>query len=151
MATIWIDADAIPNAIKEVICKAANRTSTRAIFVANRPTQLPGSPFLSYRVVSGGFDEADNAIVEACEAGDLVITNDIPLAADAIAKGAQVINNRGEPLSKQNIGAKLNMRDFFDTMRASGIQSRGPAPMSAQDKQAFANGLDKYLAKILRT
>ncbi|HSG60553.1 MAG TPA: YaiI/YqxD family protein [Pseudomonadales bacterium] len=150
MPTIWIDADAIPTIIKDVICKAANRTSTPAVFVANRPTQLPGSKFLSYRVVSGGFDEADNAIVDACQSGDLVITNDIPLAADAIAKGAQVINNRGEPLTTQNIGAKLNMRDFFDTMRASGIQGRGPAPLTAQDKQAFANGLDKYLAKILR-
>ena len=148
MATLWIDADAIPNVIKEIICKAANRTSTPAVFVANRPTQLPGSKFLSYRVVSGGFDEADNAIVAACETGDLVITNDIPLASDAIAKGAQVINNRGEPLTKQNIGAKLNMRDFYDTMRASGIQGRGPAPLSAQDRQAFANGLDKYLAKL---
>jgi uncharacterized protein YaiI (UPF0178 family) len=147
MATIWIDADAIPNVIKEIICKAANRTHVMAIFVANRATQLPGSKFLSYRVVSGGFDEADNAIVAACEAGDLIITNDIPLASDAIAKGAEVINNRGESLSKQNIGAKLNMRDFYDTMRASGIQGRGPAPLSPQDRQTFANALDRWLAK----
>lgn len=147
MATIWIDADAIPNVIKDIICKAANRTQVMAIFVANRATQLPGSKFLSYRVVSGGFDEADNAIVAACEAGDLIVTNDIPLASDAIAKGAEVINNRGEPLSKQNIGAKLNMRDFYDTMRSSGIQGRGPAPLSPQDRQAFANALDRWLAK----
>lgn len=147
MTTIWIDADAIPNAIKEVICKAANRTEVQAIFVANRPTQLPGSKFFSYRVVSGGFDEADNAIVEACTKGDLVITNDIPLASDAIGKGADVLNNRGEPLSKQNIGAKLNMRDFYDTMRSSGFQSKGQAPLSPQDKQAFANAIDRWLAK----
>ncbi len=144
---IYIDADAIPNVIKEIICRAAIRTQVNAIFIANRATQLPSSPFLSYRVVRDGFDVADKAIVQACEPKDLVITSDIPLAAEAIEKGAEVVSPRGERFTKANIGARLNMRDFYDTMRASGIQSRGPAPLSSQDKQAFANALDRLLAK----
>lgn len=144
---IYIDADAIPNIIKDIICRAAIRTQVNAIFIANRPTQLQGSPFLSYRVVSDGFDVADKAIVQACEKGDLVVTSDIPLAAEAIEKGAEVVSPRGERFTKANIGARLNMRDFYDTMRASGIQGKGPAPLSAQDKQAFANALDRLLAK----
>lgn len=144
---IYIDADAIPVVIKDIICRAAIRTQVNAVFIANRSTQLQKSPYLTYRVVSDGFDVADKAIVQACETGDIVISSDIPLAAEAIAKGAQVISPRGEKFTKANIGAKLNLRDFYDTMRSSGIQGRGPAPLSAQDKQAFANALDGLLAK----
>ena len=145
---IWVDADACPVAIKDMIFKAANRTKIHTTFLANHYMKIPPSPFLQFSQVSQGFDVADDEIVLRCEAGDLVITSDIPLAAEVIEKGALALSSRGELFTKDNIGPKLNMRDFMDTMRSSGVQqSGGPAPLGPQDKQKFANELDKILAK----
>ncbi len=147
MAKIWVDADACPVVVREIIVRAANRTKIEAIFVANQQVRLPPGPFTRSLQVPGGFDVADQAIVDALGAGDLVVTSDIPLAADAIAKGAQALNPRGEPYDPDTIRQKLNLRDFMDTMRASGVQSGGPPPLGEREKQQFANALDRYLAK----
>lgn len=147
MTTIWVDADATPKAVREVICKAAIRTETETLFVANHQVPVTPSPFIRNLQVESGFDVADDLIAQRCQPGDLVITQDIPLAAEAIEKGAAVINNRGEPYSVQTIRQKLQMRDFMETMRSSGIQSGGPAAFSDRDKAQFANSLDRWLAK----
>jgi len=145
--TIWVDADACPGAVKEVLVKAANRVQLPVIFVANHYIALPPSKFLSMKQVEQGFDVADDYIVQAVEVGDLVISSDIPLANEVIDKGGMVINSRGDALTKQNIKQKLNMRDFMETMRSSAVQMHGgPSPYSAKDKQSFANALDRYLA-----
>ncbi|GMG87220.1 YaiI/YqxD family protein [Biformimicrobium ophioploci] len=144
---IWVDADACPVPVKEVLFKAARRTETLVTFVANHTLSIPPSPFLKFLQVEKGYDIADNEIVRRAQEGDLVISGDIPLAAEVIEKGAQVINTRGERLTKNNIGARLNMRDFMETMRSSGVQSGGAPPYSPQDKQAFANQLDRMLAQ----
>lgn len=145
--TIWVDADACPNAIKEMMFKAANRTQSALILVANHHLPVPKSPFISMTQVEQGFDVADDYIVLHVEKNDLVITSDIPLAAEVIEKGAQVITSRGEPYTPQNIKQKLNMRDFMETMRSSAVDMRGgPAVFGQKDKQAFANALDRYLA-----
>ncbi len=148
--TIWVDADACPIMIKEVICKAATNRKIPTYFVANQFTRLPPSPFLHAHVVTSGFDEADNYIVEQVEAGDVIITADIPLADEAITKGGAVISPRGEILTHDNIKPRLNMRDFLDQMRASGEHTGGQRPMNATDKQRFANMLDKTLTKMRR-
>jgi uncharacterized protein YaiI (UPF0178 family) len=147
MTTIWVDADATPKAVREVICKAAIRTQTETLFVANHQVPVTPSPFIRNLQVESGFDVADDLIAQRCQPGDLVITQDIPLAAEAIEKGADVVNNRGEPYSVQTIRQKLQMRDFMETMRSSGIQSGGPAAFSDRDKAQFANALDRWLAK----
>lgn len=147
MPIIWIDADATPKAVRDVICKAAMRTEMPCYFVSNHSLPLPPSPFIKKIQVEAGFDVADNYIAQQAKANDLVITQDIPLAAEVIAKGAQAVNNRGEPYNPQTIRQKLNMRDFLETMRASGIQSGGAAPFSERDKMMFANALDRWLAK----
>jgi uncharacterized protein YaiI (UPF0178 family) len=147
MTTIWVDADATPKAVREVICKAAIRTQTETLFVANHQVPVTPSPFIRNLQVESGFDVADDLIAQRCQPGDLVITQDIPLAAEAIEKGANVVNNRGEPYSVQTIRQKLQMRDFMETMRSSGIQSGGPAAFSERDKAQFANALDRWLAK----
>jgi len=145
--TIWIDADACPNVIKEMLYRAADRTHTQLTLIANQPLRTPPSPYIRSVQVSAGFDVADNEIVRRVEDGDLVITSDIPLAAEAIEKGALVITPRGEQLSAENVRARLNMRDFLDTLRSSGIQSGGPSAITDSDKREFANQLDRYLAK----
>ena len=144
---IWVDADACPVVIKEILFRAAERTETALTLVANQPIRVPGSKFIKSMQVASGFDVADDEIVQRANAGDLVITNDIPLAAEVIEKGCTALNTRGELLTEDNIRARLNMRDFFDTMRASGIESGGPAAMSQGDRQEFANKLDTWLAK----
>ncbi len=144
--TIWVDADACPNVIKAILCKAAERTQTPLVFVANQSIAVPPSRVIRTLRVEKGFDVADNEIVKQVSAGDLVITSDIPLAADVIAKKALVITSRGESLTTENVRSRLNIRDFMDTMRASGIQSGGPPALSESDKRQFANGLDRYLA-----
>lgn len=144
---IWVDADACPKALRDIIIRAANRTGRQTTFVANHTVPLPKSPVLSFLQVGQGFDVADNEIVQRAEPGDLVITQDIPLAAELIEKGCLVMNTRGEELNRHNIGARLNMRDFLDTMRSSGVQTGGPAALGAKDKMTFANTLDKILAK----
>lgn len=142
---IFVDADACPVVIKDIIFRAAERTQTQTLLVANQLVRVPPSRFVSAITVSSGFDEADNEIVRRCEAGDLVITADIPLAADVLAKGAHAINPRGEKYHSDTIRQKLTMRDFMDTLRGSGIHTGGPPPLSQSDRQAFANQLDKLL------
>lgn len=146
--TIWVDADACPKVIREILFRAAKRVEKPLILVANHVIPVPNSPWISCRQVAQGFDVADNYIVQQVAKGDLVITSDIPLAAEVIAKGAGVISVRGEQLTANNIGPRLNMRDFMDTMRSSGEQvGGGPPALGDRDKQAFANALDRYLAR----
>ncbi|MEC5318298.1 YaiI/YqxD family protein [Brenneria populi subsp. brevivirga] len=142
---IWVDADACPNVIKEVLFRAADRTATPTTLVANQSLKVPPSRFIRTLRVAAGFDVADNEIVRRVATGDLVITSDIPLAAEAIAKGAVALNPRGERYTPDTIRERLNMRDFMDTLRASGIQTGGPATLSQRDRQQFAAELDKWL------
>lgn len=144
---IWVDADACPKPVKEILYRAAHKRHILMVLVANQYIATPASPYIKSIQVSSGFDVADNYIVQALAPNDVVITADIPLAAEAIAKGAAVINPRGERYSKDSIGARLNMRDFMETMRASGVVHDGPAPYNDKDKQAFANALDKLLTR----
>ncbi|GAB2998778.1 YaiI/YqxD family protein [Psychrosphaera aestuarii] len=145
--TIWVDADACPVPVKEILFKAAERTKTPLILVANQYIATPPSLVIKSMQVSSGFDVADNYIVEQAQEGDLVITADIPLASEVIDKKAIALNPRGELYTTENIKQRLNIRDFMDTMRASGVQSGGQAKYGDKDKQQFANQLDKYLAK----
>ncbi len=144
---IWVDADACPKVIKEVLYRAAERAQIETTFVANQSLSVPPSRFLRTLRVAAGFDVADNEIVRRAEKGDLVITADIPLAAEVLAKGAVALNPRGERYSDATIRERLTMRDFMDTMRASGIQTGGPAALNQRDRQQFANELDKWLLK----
>ena len=127
---IWVDADACPGAIKEILFRAAERTRTQLTLVANQPLRTPPSKFISAVQVAAGFDAADNEIVRRAQANDLVITSDIPLAAEVIANDVRALSPRGEKFTKGNIGARLNMRDFLDTMRSSGEHTGGPAAFS---------------------
>ena len=146
--TIWVDVDACPKVIREILFRAAKRVELPLILVANHVIPVPNSPWISARQVAQGFDVADNYIVQQVAAADLVITGDIPLAAEVIEKGAGVISPRGEALTAENIKPRLNMRDFMETMRSSGSDVRGgPAALGDRDKQAFANALDRYLAR----
>ncbi|MBV1910748.1 MAG: YaiI/YqxD family protein [Kangiellaceae bacterium] len=145
---IWVDADACPVVIKEIIFKAATRTKVLATLVANQYIKIPKSPFIKMMLVSSGFDVADDEIVKLVEAGDIVVTSDIPLAAEIIEKGGLAISPRGELHTADNIRSRLNMRDFLDTMRASGEHTGGPPPLNQSDRQAFANHLDRLLAKL---
>ena len=142
---IWIDADACPVVIKEILFKAADRTQTEITLVANHAMHLPPSRYLSFIQVGAGFDVADNEIVKRINTGDLVITSDIPLADEVITKGGLALSPRGELFSKDNIKSKLSMRDFMDVIRSSGVQTGGPAPLSQADRQTFANHLDRWL------
>ena len=144
--TIWVDADACPGVIREILYKAAMRTETPLTLIANHSIQVPRSPLIKMKQVSSGFDVADNLIVQQAETGDLVITSDIPLAAELVEKDVKVITPRGERYTAQNIRQRLNMRDFMDTMRSSGQHHGGPAALGQKDKQTFANALDQYLA-----
>jgi len=148
---IWIDADACPVVIKEILFKAANRTETQITLVANHALHLPPSRYLSFIQVSAGFDVADNEIVKRLNAGDLVITSDIPLADEVITKGGLALSPRGELFSAGNIKSKLSMRDFMDVIRSSGVQTGGPSALSQADKQSFANQLDQWLNKQLNS
>ena len=144
---IWVDADACPVVIKEILFRAAERTGLQLTLVANQPLQVPRSRCIKTLQVPSGFDVADDEIVKRLSAGDLVITSDIPLAAEVIGKGGHALSPRGELYSTENIGERLNMRDFMDTMRASGIDTGGPPALSQSDRQAFANYLDQLLTK----
>ena len=143
--TIWVDADACPVVVKEIIFRAAIRTETQSILVANNFIKVPNSNFISFLQVPKGFDIADDEISNRVKEGDLVVTADIPLASEVIEKGAVALNPRGERYSKDTIKQKLNLRDFMDTMRSSGEHSGGPPPLNHGNRQAFANELDKYL------
>ena len=144
---IWVDADACPVAIKEILFKAAERTKVPMTLVANSLLRIPKSPYIEFLKVSSGFDVADKMISEQLRAGDLVITADIPLAAEVIEKGGYALNPRGEMYSSENIRSLLNMRDFMDTLRASGITTGGPPPLSPSHQKSFADSLDRFLAK----
>lgn len=142
---IWVDADACPVVIKEILFRAAERTETPTTFVANQYVKVPRSHYLKSLRVESGFDVADNEIARRVKAGDLVVTSDIPLAAEVIEKGSQALSFRGELYTPENVRTRLNMRDFMDTMRASGVDTGGQAAMSQAERQAFANHLDKIL------
>ena len=144
---IWVDADACPKVIKEILFRAANRVGMPLTLVANQALQVPRSRYIRSIQVAAGFDVADNHIVQQAEAGDLVITADIPLAAEVIAKGCLALNPRGDLYTEDNIRQRLNMRDFMDTLRSSGVDTGGPASFSQTDRQAFANQLDRLLSK----
>ncbi len=146
---IWVDADACPVVIKEILFRAAQRTGVQLTLVANQPIRIPQLKNISMLQVQSGFDAADNEIVNRLASGDLVITADIPLAAEVINKDGHALNPRGELYSKENIRARLNIRDFMDTLRASGIDTGGPAALSQSDRKSFANHLDKLLARHL--
>ena len=143
---IWVDADACPKVIKEILFRAAERVGVPLTLVANQPIPVPGSRLIRSVQVSAGFDVADNYIVQQTQAGELVVTADIPLAAEVIAKGALALNPRGELYTEENIRQRLTMRDFMDTLRGSGVNTGGPPSFSLGDRQAFANQLDKLLA-----
>jgi len=147
---IWVDADACPVVIKEIIFRAAKRTNTHTTLVANQHIRVPPSPFIKSIQVASGFDVADDEIVARMTAGDLVITADIPLAAEVIEKEGHALNPRGELYTTENIKARLNMRDFMDTLRGSGIQTGGPKEMNQSERQAFANALDRMLAQQVK-
>ncbi|MBF1996603.1 YaiI/YqxD family protein [Serratia symbiotica] len=148
---IWVDADACPKVIKDVLFRAADRTAMPITLVANQPLKTPPSKFIRSLQVAAGFDVADNAIVHRCEKGDLVITADIPLAAQVIEKGAFALNPRGERYTPDTIRERLNMRDFIDTLRSSGIQTGGPNALNQRNRQQFANELDKWLQQVKRS
>lgn len=145
--TIWVDADACPGVIKDILFRAAERKQIQLILVANQRIRVPPSKYIQSVQVAAGFDVADNEIANRCEPGDLVITADIPLAADVIKKGGVALSPRGELFTPQNIGERLNMRDFMDTMRSSGEHTGGPPPFHQRDRMAFANALDAFLAR----
>jgi uncharacterized protein YaiI (UPF0178 family) len=144
---IWVDADACPVVVKEIIFRAANRTHTMTTLVANNFIKVPPSKYISFLQVPQGFDVADDEIVLRVQEQDLVITADIPLASEVIDKGAAALNPRGERYTTETIRQRLNMRDFMDTMRSSGVHTGGPPPLNQTDRQSFANELDKYLAQ----
>lgn len=144
---IWVDADACPKVIKEILYRAAERVGVDLILVANQPLAAPGSRRIRSVQVAAGFDVADNHIVKEARAGDLVVTADIPLAAEVVAEGCLALDPRGGLYTKENVRQRLAMRDFLDTLRGSGLDTGGPAPMDQADRRAFANQLDRLLAK----
>jgi hypothetical protein len=144
---IWVDADACPKPVKEILFRAAERTGTRLTLVANQPIETPPSKVIKSVRVGAGFDVADNHIAQHAAPGNLVITADIPLAAEVVAKGCTALNPRGEPYTAENIRERLNLRDFMDTLRASGVDTGGPAAFGQRERQAFANALDRWLAR----
>jgi uncharacterized protein YaiI (UPF0178 family) len=145
---IWVDADACPVVVKEILFRAADRTGVELTLVANQALGTPSSANINTLQVPRGFDVADDEIVKRLKTGDLVITSDIPLAAEVIEKGGHALSPRGELHTTENIRARLNMRDFLDTMRSSGVEmGGGPAAFSQRDKQEFANNLDRFLTR----
>jgi uncharacterized protein YaiI (UPF0178 family) len=147
---IWVDADACPVVIKEILFRAAERTETKTTLVSNHDIKIPASRYITNLRVMPGFDVADNEIVKRANTGDLVITSDIPLADEVLTKGCSALSPRGELFTKENIKAKLNMRDFMDTLRSSGVQTGGPSSLSQGDRKAFADHLEKWLLKKQR-
>lgn len=142
---IWVDADACPKVIKDILFRVAVRARVQTTLFANHNIYVPRTPFICFRQVSSGFDVADNEIVALAQNGDLVITSDIPLASEVIDKGCLALSPRGELFTAANIKQRLNMRDFLDTMRSSGIQTGGPPALNQKDRQNFANHLDRLL------
>jgi uncharacterized protein YaiI (UPF0178 family) len=147
---IWVDADACPVVVKDILFRAADRAKVPLTLVANRLLRVPPSPWIKAVQVAHGFDVADEEIVKRVAPGDLVVTADIPLAAAVLERGAQAISPRGEPFSPDTIAAQLTLRDFMDTLRGSGIQTGGPPALSQADRMAFAGQLDRWLARVAR-
>ena len=147
MSHIWVDADACPRPVKDVLFKASQRVQIPCTLVANQPIAVPRTPLITAIQVPQGFDVADNEIVRRCEAGDLVVTQDIPLAAEVVEKGAQAVTPRGHWLDKDTVRERLNLRDFMEEMRSAGMETGGPKSFSGQDKARFANTLDRWLAR----
>jgi uncharacterized protein YaiI (UPF0178 family) len=145
---IWVDADACPKVIKDLLCRAADRRGIALTLVANQPLRIPPSPYITALRVPAEFDGADHAIVRHVGAGDLVVTADIPLAAQVMAKGAHALNPRGQLYTRENIQEHLTMRHVMDELRQSGINTGGPPPFSPRDRQAFANQLDRLLTQL---
>ena len=143
---IWVDADACPKPVKEILFRAADRVKVSLVLVANQALQIPPSPYIQSIQVPAGFDIADNKIVKDMEAGDLVVTADIPLAAEVIEQGGHALNPRGEFYSAENIRERLAMRDLMNELRSTGMATGGPPALSHSDRQAFANQLDRFLA-----
>ena len=146
--TVWVDADACPNPVKEILFRAADRVPVQVVLVANAALRVPNSKHVRSLQVAGGFDVADDHIVSQVQPGDLVITADIPLAAAVIDRGADALNPRGERYDRETIRQKLVMRDLMDQLRGSGIQSGGPPPLSPVDRKRFADALDRWCAKL---
>jgi uncharacterized protein YaiI (UPF0178 family) len=144
---IWVDADATPVVIKDILFRASERTGIPITLVANQRMRIPESPLIDFILVEAGFDVADNEIVKRLSSGDLVITADIPLAADVLEKGGHALDPRGEMFSPDTIRSRLNMRDFMETLRSGGMVSGGPPAMSQSDRKAFAGALDKFLTR----
>ncbi len=144
---IWVDADACPRTIKEILFRAANRVKIVVTLLANSPLKIPPSPFIDFIMVPDGFDEADNQIVQRVERGDLVITADIPLAAEVINKGGYALNPRGDFYTEENVHACLSVRNFMNELRDTGIETGGPSSFKAKNRQAFANQLDRFLTQ----
>ena len=144
---IYVDADACPNVIKDILFRAAERARMPTVLVANAWVRTPPSRFVSAVQVPGGLDVADSEIVRRCAAGDLVVTADIPLAALVIDKGAVALNPRGELYTADSIAQRLSMRNFMDELRGAGVNTGGPPVLHARDRQAFGAALDRWLAK----
>ncbi len=147
---IWVDADACPVAIKEILFRCADRRNISVILVANQTLKIPKSPYISFKKVAAGFDVADNEIVKQMSPGDLVITADIPLASEVIDEGGMALNPRGELYTSENVKSRLAMRNLMDTLRSGGMDTGGPAALNKKDIQAFANQLDRWLTKNLK-
>lgn len=143
---IWVDADACPVPIREILFRAAERTGLNLTLVANHPLRSPPLKTIRVLQVGSGFDKADEEIVQRMSEGDLVITSDLPLSAEILERGGQVLSPRGERLTRENIGARLNMRDFMESMRSSGIQTGGSPALDASDRKRFADQLDRLLS-----
>lgn len=144
---IWVDADACPGPVKDILFRAARRTGIPLALVANHPMQVPAAPNIRFVQVESGFDVADDAIAARVETGDLVITADIPLAAEVVERGCLALSPRGELYTADNVRARLGMRDFMASLRDSGVNTGGAAPFSRTDRQLFANRLDRLLAR----
>jgi len=145
---IWVDADACPAVIKDILFRAADRVKAQTTLVANQKIRVPPSPYIRNVQVGSGFDVADTYIINHVVVGDLVITADIPMAAEVVAKGAVVLSPRGDLLDNTNIGERLSMRDFMDELRSSGVNTGGPPRLDHGDRMAFANALDRLLARL---
>ena len=148
---IWVDADACPGVIKDILFRAADRAKVQVTLIANQMLRTPPSPYIRALQVPSGFDVADQRIVQEVVTGDLVITADIPLASLVIQKGATVLDPRGERMTLDNIEERLTMRNFMDSLRGSGVETGGPSAFSASDRKAFASGLDAWLLKRQRS
>lgn len=145
---IWVDADALPAVIRDILFRAADRVRIRVTFVANQPVRLAASPYIHFVQVPAGLNVADERIVELMEAGDLVVTADVPLAASVIEKGGTALDPRGTLYTSENVRERLSVRNFLDELRGSGVNTGGPPSLNQRDRQLFANQLDRWLARV---